>query len=159
MIDSVRKNEPSAYEVLKDPKLRALYDAGRLTPKDWQLKSPSKWLPTPGAAQVAGVAPKALPAKTAAEVAPAAPAAQPAAAPTGQELPVYSTFTGSVELVDITVKTGDEVTEGQTVAVVEAMKATHDIKTLHAGTVVSVQAQIGDEVDNTKPILTIATKG
>ena len=57
------------------------------------------------------------------------------------------------------IKTGDEVTEGQTVAVVEAMKATHDIKTPHAGTVVSVQAQIGDEVDNTKPILTIATKG
>jgi biotin carboxyl carrier protein len=74
-------------------------------------------------------------------------------------MPVYSTFAGSVELVDITVKVGDEVTAGQTVAVVEAMKATHDIKTQHAGTVVSVQARIGDEVDNTKPILTVATKG
>jgi biotin carboxyl carrier protein len=39
------------------------------------------------------------------------------------------------------------------------MKATHDIKTPNAGTVVSVQAKIGDEVDNTKPILTIAAKG
>jgi biotin carboxyl carrier protein len=74
-------------------------------------------------------------------------------------MPVYSTFAGSVELVDITVKADDEVTAGQTVAVVEAMKATHDIKTPNAGTVVSVQAKIGDEVDNTKPILTIAAKG
>ena len=91
--------------------------------------------------------------------APAAPAPQPAAAPAGQEMPVYSTFAGSVELVDITVKVGDTVVQGQAVAVVEAMKATHDIKTPHAGTVVSIQASIGDEVDNTKPILTIATKG
>ena len=107
-------------------------------------------------APAAQTAPAAAPAPA---VAPAAPAAQPAAAPAGQEAPVYSTFAGSVELVDITVKAGDEVTAGQTVAVVEAMKATHDIKTPHAGTVVSVQAQIGDEIDNTKPILTIATKG
>jgi pyruvate carboxylase subunit B len=91
----------------------------------------------------------------------AAPAAapQPAAAPTGQEIPIYSTFAGSVELVDITVKIGDAVQSGQAVAAVEAMKATHDIKSPHAGTVVSIQASIGDEIDNTKPILTIATKG
>jgi len=74
-------------------------------------------------------------------------------------MPVYSTFAGSVELVDINVKVGDTVEQGQAVAVVEAMKATHDIKTPHAGTVVSIQASIGDEVDDTKPILTIATKG
>jgi biotin carboxyl carrier protein len=92
---------------------------------------------------------------------PAAPATahQPAAAPTGREVPVYSTFAGSVELVDIKVKVGDAVESGQAVAAVEAMKATHDIKTPNAGTVVSILASIGDEIDNTKPILTIATKG
>ncbi len=107
--------------------------------------------------QAAQAVPAAAPAPAAAPV--AAPAAQPAAAPVGLEVPVYSTFAGSVELVDITVKAGDQVSEGQTVAVVEAMKATHDIKTQYAGTVVSIKARIGDEVDNTKPILTIATKG
>jgi len=90
----------------------------------------------------------------------AAPAqAAPAAAPSGQEMPVFSTFAGAVELVDIKVKAGDVVTKGQAVAVVEAMKATHDIKSPYDGTVVSVQATIGDEVDSSKPILTLATKG
>jgi len=89
----------------------------------------------------------------------AAPAAQAKKAPTGKEVRVFSTFTGSVELVDIKVKVGDEVGEGQTVAVVEAMKATHDIKTPHSGTVVSIQARVGDEIDPTKPILTLTTKG
>ncbi|MBW1962930.1 MAG: hypothetical protein JRJ04_15920, partial [Deltaproteobacteria bacterium] len=88
----------------------------------------------------------------------AASAPQPTAA-SGQEVPIYSTFAGAVELVDIKVKTGDTVTKGQAVAVVEAMKATHDIKSPYDGTVVSIQAQIGDEVDSSKPILTIATKG
>ena len=41
---------------------------------------------------------------------------------------------------------------GQAVAAVEAMKATHDIKSPHAGTVVSIQASIGDEIDNTKNV-------
>jgi pyruvate carboxylase subunit B len=91
--------------------------------------------------------------------APAAPAVAPAAAPGGNEVPVYSTFAGSVELTDIKVKVGDSVTKGQVVAEVEAMKATHDIKSLYDGTVVSIQAEIGDEVDSSKPILTIATKG
>ncbi|MBC8247416.1 MAG: acetyl-CoA carboxylase biotin carboxyl carrier protein subunit [Deltaproteobacteria bacterium] len=91
--------------------------------------------------------------------APAAPAAAPAAVPGGNEVPVYSTFAGSVELTDIKVKVGDSVTKGQAVAEVEAMKATHDIKSLYEGTVVSIQAEIGDEVDSSKPILTIATKG
>ena len=72
---------------------------------------------------------------------------------------VFSKFAGSVELVDIKVKAGDTVTQGQVVAAVEAMKATHDIKSPVAGVVVSVQARIGDEVDSSKPILTIAKKG
>jgi biotin carboxyl carrier protein len=64
-----------------------------------------------------------------------------------------------VELVDIKVKAGDTVTKGQVVAAVEAMKATHDIKSPVDGVVASVQARIGDELDASKPILMIAKKG
>jgi pyruvate carboxylase subunit B len=96
---------------------------------------------------------------TAPQAVAAPPVTHAAAAPTGPQVSIYSTFAGSVELVDIKVKVGDEVSEGQPVAVVEAMKATHDIKSPHRGTVVSIQARIGDEVDNKKPILTLAAKG
>ena len=70
--------------------------------------------------------------------------------------PVYSTFTGLVEVVDIMVSVGDAVTKGQAVAAVEAMKARHDIKSQSAGTVSSIEVEIGDEIDSTKPILTIS---
>jgi len=64
-----------------------------------------------------------------------------------------------VELVDIKVKAGDTVTRGQVVAAVEAMKATHEIKSSVDGVVASVLARIGDELDASTPILMIAKKG
>jgi pyruvate carboxylase subunit B len=70
--------------------------------------------------------------------------------------PIYSTFAGQVEVVDIKVKIGDSVTKGQVVAQVEAMKAQHDIKTPIPGKVTSIHVAIGDEVDSTKPILTVS---
>lgn len=82
-------------------------------------------------------------------------AAPPVAAPAGGTQ-VYSTFAGSVEVVDILVKVGDTVTKGQVVANVEAMKAKHDIKSPCDGTVTSINVKIGDEIDNTKSILTIS---
>ena len=87
--------------------------------------------------------------------APATPAAAPAAAPAAGT-PVFSTFAGTVEIVDILVKVGDSVTEGQKVAAIEAMKAQHDIKSQSAGKVTAIHVSIGDEVDSTKPIMTIA---
>jgi len=69
---------------------------------------------------------------------------------------VYSTFAGSVDVVDILVKVGDKVKKGQVVAHVEAMKAKHDIKSPYEGTVSSIKIQIGDEIDSTKPILTVS---
>jgi pyruvate carboxylase subunit B len=69
---------------------------------------------------------------------------------------VYSTFAGFVEVVDILVKTGDAVSKGQVVAAVEAMKAKHEIKSPCDGKVSSINVQIGDEIDSTKPILTIS---
>jgi len=87
-----------------------------------------------------------------------APSAQtaPAAVPAQSNgTPVYSTFAGMVEVVDLLVKVGDTVTKGQVVAKVEAMKAQHDIKTPIDGKVSSIDVQIGDEIDSSKPILTI----
>jgi pyruvate carboxylase subunit B len=69
---------------------------------------------------------------------------------------IYSTFSGLVEVVDIKVKVGDTVTKGQVVAAIEAMKAQHEIKSSCDGKVASINVQIGDEVDSSKPILTIA---
>ena len=69
---------------------------------------------------------------------------------------VFSVFGGEVEVIDILVKVGDEVTEGAVVASIEAMKAQHDIKAPCAGKVISVDVRIGEEIDATQSIITIA---
>ena len=84
-----------------------------------------------------------------------APEAPPAPAPAGGNQ-VFSTFAGQVEVVDILKKVGDRVSEGDVVAAIEAMKAKHDIKSKFSGTVSAVHVQIGDEIDSTRPIMTIA---
>ncbi len=84
----------------------------------------------------------------------AAPVAAPAA-PVGGTA-VFSTFAGSVEVVDIKVKEGDKVAKGAIIATVEAMKANHDIKAKCDGTVTGIHVKIGDEIDSTKPIITIS---
>ncbi len=91
---------------------------------------------------------------TSAATTPAA-AAPVSAAPVGGTS-VFSTFAGSVEVVDIKVKQGDKVTKGAIVATVEAMKANHDIKAKCDGTVTGIHVKIGDEIDSTKPIITIS---
>ena len=45
---------------------------------------------------------------------------------------------------------------GVVVAAVEAMKAKHDIKSTIAGKVTAIHVAIGDEIDSSKPIMTIA---
>jgi pyruvate carboxylase subunit B len=70
--------------------------------------------------------------------------------------PVFSAFTGLVQVVDILVNKGDRVDKGQVVAAVEAMKAKHDIKSPLSGTVSAVHVGIGDEIDSSRPILSIS---
>ena len=70
--------------------------------------------------------------------------------------PVFSTFAGAVEVVDIRARVGDTVAEGGVIAVVEAMKATHDIRSPVAGKVTAVHVGVGDEIDSSTPILTVA---
>jgi len=71
-------------------------------------------------------------------------------------IPVFSTFAGTVEVVDIMVQVGDRVEKGQAVAAVEAMKAKHEIRAPQNGVVSSVSVRIGDEIDSTRPILTLS---
>lgn len=87
--------------------------------------------------------------------APAAPPVTSTNSPTDGGTPVYSLFGGSVELVDIMVKVGDHVVKGQPLAAIEAMKAKHIIRAQRDGIVTGVYARIGEEIDSTKPILTI----
>jgi pyruvate carboxylase subunit B len=82
---------------------------------------------------------------------------QTAATPSngGQTKDIFSPFEGNVEVVEVNVKAGDVVTQGQVVAAVEAMKAKHDVKAPCAGRVTAVHASIGNEVSAGKPIMTI----
>jgi len=83
----------------------------------------------------------------------AAPDAQLPVAARGT--PVYSTFGGAVEVVDILVAVGDQVKPGAVIAQVEAMKARHDIRTPIGGRITLVHAKIGDEIDSRTPVVSI----
>jgi pyruvate carboxylase subunit B len=87
--------------------------------------------------------------------APVAAVAETVAAPSVASKPVFSTFAGSVDVNDIKVKIGDNVSKGQVIAIVEAMKAEHEIKAPADGVVASINVGIGDEIDSSKPILTL----
>jgi pyruvate carboxylase subunit B len=87
-----------------------------------------------------------------------APARETAPAPAagGDTVPVKAPFPGAVALKDLLVKEGDSIKTGQTVAVVEAMKADHDVKSPCDGTVAALHVTIGSEVPAGAPILSIA---
>jgi biotin carboxyl carrier protein len=86
-----------------------------------------------------------------------APATAPATpvTPTAPTIPVFSPFKGKVELVELKVKLGDAVTEGQVVAAVEAMKAKHDVRAPANGKVVSINFEVGSDIVAGQPILTL----
>jgi len=71
-------------------------------------------------------------------------------------VPVFSTFSGAVDVVDVLVKAGDKVSKGQVIVKVEAMKAQHDIKAPKEGIIGNINIAVGDEIDSTKPMLTIS---
>jgi acetyl-CoA/propionyl-CoA carboxylase biotin carboxyl carrier protein len=58
-------------------------------------------------------------------------------------------------VVEIPVAVGDAVTEGQVVAVVEAMKMMNEIRAHKRGTVAKVHAQPGETVESNSPVVTI----
>ena len=97
----------------------------------------------PAAAPVRAAAPVA----SAPAVAPAAPAAAPAAAaaPTAAGEGVKAPIPGNI--LDVKVKVGDTVKQGDALVVLEAMKMENDIPAPHAGKVVQVCVQKGATVN------------
>jgi pyruvate carboxylase subunit B len=74
---------------------------------------------------------------------------------TVKSTPIFHPFEGIVQVVDILVHEGDSITQGQTVAFVEAMKAKHHIKSQVNGVVSKVNVKIGDEINSSTPLLII----
>lgn len=99
-------------------------------------------------------APAVQPAAQAAPVQAAEPA-KPAPAPaSGNGKPVTAPLPGVI--IEISVKVGDTVKQGQQVAVLEAMKMENVIEATHDGTVTAINASKGDSVLEGAPIVTIA---
>ncbi len=110
-----------------------------------QAQAAAPVTPTPAPAKV-----ESAPAPT-----PAAAAASPAPAPaSGNGKPVTAPLPGVI--IEISVKVGDTVKQGQQVAVLEAMKMENVIEATHDGTVTAINVSKGDSVLEGAPIVTIA---
>lgn len=101
----------------------------------------------------------AAPAAAPVQAAPAAPA--PAAAPAPKAAPapaangsaVISPMPGSI--LDVRVKPGDAVAEGQVVVTLEAMKMEIEVKAESAGVVSAVNVKKGDMVESGSVLVTL----
>jgi biotin carboxyl carrier protein len=80
------------------------------------------------------------------------PRASNGRAPSGND--VVSPMHGAI--VELSVKAGDEVAEGQVVAVIEAMKMMNEIRAHRAGSVATVHVQKGTTVEAFAPLVTLA---
>ncbi len=106
--------------------------------------------------EIAGGAPVA--AAPAAPVPVAAPVAAPAAVPApvaapADATPINAPMPGTI--LDVKINVGDTVSEGQVVAVLEAMKMENDICTPVAGKVVAVSVKKGDTVNSNDLLVSI----
>lgn len=98
----------------------------------------------PVAAQPAAAAPAPAPVQATPAPAPAAPSA-PVAAPSAGAQVVDSPMPGTI--LDIKVKPGDVVAEGQVLVILEAMKMENEIMSPGAGTVDTIQVTKGAAVN------------
>lgn len=82
----------------------------------------------------------------------ATPAAAPAAAPVSSNgKSIDSPMQGNI--LDVKVKVGDNVKEGDTVCILEAMKLENEIKAPFAGKVLEVKVKKGDQVNSKAPLV------
>ena len=101
-------------------------------------------------------APAAAPAPVAAAPVQAAPAAAaaPAAKPAGAGEKVPSPLPGVI--IEISVKEGQQVKQGQKLVILEAMKMENEIPAPKDGTVTEILVHKGDTLQEGDPIVTIA---
>jgi pyruvate dehydrogenase E2 component (dihydrolipoamide acetyltransferase) len=106
---------------------------------------------------------EAAPAPQAAPVAAAvAPVSAPVAAATSAEVPMVVPDIGGaegVEVIEISVKVGDEVAAGDSLIVLETDKASMEIPAEAAGKIVSLAVKVGDKVSQGAVIGVLATTG
>jgi pyruvate dehydrogenase E2 component (dihydrolipoamide acetyltransferase) len=113
-----------------------------------------------GAAAESTAAETTVAKSTAAEVAPA-PVAEKAA-PAASEQPILVPgIDGAegVEVIEISVKVGDEVAEGDSLIVLETDKASMEVPATASGTIVSIALKVGDKVSEGSVIGVIKTAG
>lgn len=95
----------------------------------------------------------AAPAPAAAPVPAAAPAAAPAPAAPAGGTAIKAPMPGTI--LDVKVSVGSTVSEGQVVAILEAMKMENDIPSSVSGKVVAVNVKKGDTVNSDDVIITV----
>ena len=83
----------------------------------------------------------------------AAPAAAPAPAAAGSGEKVCAPMPGTI--LDVKVNNGDSVTKGQVIMILEAMKMENDIVASCDGTITSLLAKKGDQVNSGDALATI----
>ena len=99
-------------------------------------------VPTPSAGAAPGFAPMI-----------AAPASASSPTPTGEPGEVRAPLPGTV--VEINVAPGDNVTKGQVLCVLEAMKMNNPIQATHAGTVRRIMISVGQQVQHDAPLMLV----
>jgi len=72
----------------------------------------------------------------------------------GNAIKVESPMPGSI--IDIAVKPGDSVKEGDVLLILEAMKMENEITASQAGSVVKIDVQIGDTVDGGETLMVLS---
>lgn len=103
-------------------------------------------------------APAASAAAPAASTPAAAPAASVAAGPIAVAVPDIGGAEG-VEVIEVCVKAGDEVKEGDSLIVLESDKASMEIPSPASGKVISLAIKVGDKASMGTPILQLAGAG
>ena len=129
------------YNVTVNPKEGKLFDV-TVNGATYEVESEN--------APVAAPAPQPAAAPAQAAPAAAAPAAKPAGA--GEKVP--SPLPGVI--IEISVKEGQQVKQGQKVVVLEAMKMENEIPAPKDGTITEIHVHKGDTLQEGDPVVTIA---